>query len=40
MEIQAVAGDLVQYEADALLVYLTEGGQLINNGKAVDDALM
>ncbi|MDQ7024766.1 MAG: leucyl aminopeptidase [Anaerolineae bacterium] len=39
MDIQAISGNLAEIEADALLVYLIEGGQLVNNGKAVDDAL-
>lgn len=39
MDIQAISGNLSEIEADVLLVYLVEGAQLINNGKAVDDAL-
>jgi leucyl aminopeptidase len=39
MEIQAIAGDLAQIQADAVLIYLVEGEQLSGTGKAVDDAL-
>jgi leucyl aminopeptidase len=39
MNIQAIVGDLAQIQADAVLIYLVESGQLSGTGKAVDDAL-
>ena len=39
MDIKAIGGDLAQIEADALLVYVVESGQLAGQAKAVDDAL-
>lgn len=39
MEIQAITGKLQAIEADAIMIYLVQDGELINTAKEVDEAL-